>query len=233
MKPLIGLSMDINVKDHFEVRIGRRYIDAVKKAGGIPIPLAQLSDCDLDQLLPTLGGLVLIGGLDYDPALYGEEPSDTVKLLHPDRQEFDLRLAGAAVRRAIPTLAICGGCQALNIVLGGSLIQDLETHQPGIGFTHKPQKDPAEEYPLHEIHLVQGSRLHGIFGQLTLAPVLSSHHQAVKRLGRGLVVAGHAPDGTVEAIELPGHPFAVGVQWHPEANLEDSAPLFRALVKAA
>ncbi len=248
MKPVIGLNVDVNVQNPLDVKVGRRYIEAITKAGGVPLLLPPVTDDDdLDRLLSLVNGVVLIGGLDYSPLLYGEAQDPTVKTLHPDREKFDLRLIdkllqgkGKRKKKKKPLLPICGGLQLLNIALGGTLFQDLETKQAGLGDTHRPKaKDAttpstaARDYPHHPVNLVDGTRLSKIFGTPTLKPVLSSHHQAVNRLGEGLVVNARADDGVVEGIELTNHPFAVAVQWHPEAHPEDSMPLFQALIRAS
>jgi putative glutamine amidotransferase len=242
MKPFIGLNVDVHATDPV-LMVGRRYVEAIKRAGGIPVPLLPVPDEDMDQLLETVQGVVLVGGLDYAPELYGEETDETIQPLHADRQEFDLRLVGKVLARKKPFLAVCGGLQLVTIGLGGSLIVDLEKWRAGTGDIHKPKKAPATDpkastkpadYPHHPVKLLEGSRLSQSFGGvLRLDSVLSSHHQSINRLGLGMVVNAWAEDGVVEGAEVVDHPFGVGVQWHPEAHQDDSAPLFRALVEAA
>jgi putative glutamine amidotransferase len=231
MKPFVALNMDINVDNPLEARVGRRYINAMQLGGAIPLPVPPTSKRDLSPILSTVSGVLLIGGLDYSPTLYGEEPSATVKQLHADRQEFDLRLVRMALKRELPILAICGGHQLLNIALGGSLFQDIDEQKAGIGSMHRVKNPPP--YKMHSVSLTKGSKLRRIFRKAELPSVLSSHHQAVKRLGKGLSAVAHAADGVIEAIELDSAAFVVGVQWHPEGTMNESAPLFRAFVNAA
>lgn len=231
MKPFVAMNMDINISDRLEARVGRRYISAMRLGGGIPLPVPPTSSRDLSAILSTVSGVLLIGGLDYSPRLYGEQPSRAVKQLHKDRQEFDLRFVRMALKRELPILGICGGHQLLNIALGGSLVQDLEERTAGGGANHRLENAPP--YKMHPVTLEKGSKLRRIFRKGELPSVLSSHHQAVKDLGKGLRAAAFAKDGVIEAVEHESAAFVVGVQWHPEGTMAKSAPLFRAFIRAA
>lgn len=235
MKPFIALNCEIETTGTGKVRVGRTYVEAIRKAGGIPLPVAPLPTRDLPQILDLVSGFVFIGGNDYSPALYGEEAHESVQPLHPIREEFDLRLMRLALKardrmgEPKPIVGICGGHQLLNIKLGGSLTQDIETVKPGHGVLHRNREDVAR----HPVRLSAGSQLRRIYRSATVERPISSHHQCINRLGRGLVVTGWSDDGIIEAVEHETRPFTLGVQWHPEADYEGSARLFRALVKRA
>ena len=182
------------------------YVAALEAAGLSP----KLRCADQDSSLEGLGGLVLMGGTDVDPQLYGEQrQSETAE---PDRQRDDLELAliGGALDRDLPVLAICRGLQVLNVAHGGTLVQHLPTHA-----RHR-RTGPDPWMPAHEIRIEADSLLGRIARARTWA-VNSRHHQAVKKLGAGLrVTAVDTEDGTVEALERPDKRFVLGVQWHPE-----------------
>lgn len=200
------------------------YVDRVAASGGLPVLLPSVPD--VAEAADRLDALIIAGGGDVDPARYRSEAHERTGYVRPARDAAELALAQRAFDRRIPVLGICRGLQVLNILRGGTLIQHLpdrlggdERHAPGPG-----------QYGRHRVHLVAGSRTAQVYGR-TEFEVATHHHQAVDTLGTGLVVTGRAPDGIVEAIEVPGHPFAVAVQWHPEVD-DDLAP-FTALVKAA
>jgi putative glutamine amidotransferase len=203
---------------HPEMALGMTYLRTLDAVGAMPVVLPPVGDPD--QLLDRLDGICLSGGPDLDPAAYGaRDRHPELGPTEPALDAFELVLAGAALERGIPILAVCRGAQALNVACGGTLHQ----HVPG----HR-QTEPAGE-PTHEVRLEARSRLARIARTRTLA-VNSFHHQAVDRLGAGLRIVGTAPDGTVEAIEGAG--FAIGVQWHAE-TLAAHLPVFEALVAAA
>lgn len=212
------------------VAVPASYIEALHRAGGQE---AILSPVSLDpkeaaRALASFGGLLLVGGGDIDPALYGEPPRPELFGLDPVADAFEIALARAAAERAVPTLAVCRGIQVLNVAFGGSLDQHLPA---GRSVDHGV---PGERVARHAVGLQPGSRVAQAMGRDT-AECSSEHHQAVDRLGEGLVPVGWAPDGVVEAIELQDG-WVVGVQWHPEvAAASDAAQqsLFDALVEAA
>lgn len=235
VKPFIALNCEIGTVGTGKVRVGRTYVEAIRMAGGIPLPVPPLPSRDLRQILDMVSGFVFIGGNDYSPSLYGEEQHPSVELTHPIREEFDLRLMRLALKTRDrsgvpkPILGICGGHQLLNIKLGGSLTQDIETVKPGHGVLHRNREDAAR----HPIHLTVGSQLRRIYGSPVVERPISSHHQCINRLGKGLVVTGYSPDGIIEAVEHRTRPFTIGVQWHPEADYEGSVRLFKALIRQA
>ncbi|MBX6395573.1 MAG: gamma-glutamyl-gamma-aminobutyrate hydrolase family protein, partial [Alicyclobacillaceae bacterium] len=175
---------------------------------------------------------MLTGGVDVDPAFFGEEPSRGLGEVCPQRDTFEMALVEEAFLRNVPVLAICRGMQVMNVVAGGTLIQDLGSQ--GRGNLQHRQKAPRW-HGSHRIEVVPGSKLAAILGAEELR-VNSFHHQAVKDVAPGMQVSATSSDGVVEAIESSLHRFAVGVQWHPE-NMWRRDPvqfrLFEALVRAA
>ncbi len=233
--PLIGVSTSITVGQHPErAYVNSTYLHAVQQAGGVPVPLPpQLSASSLQQLGAELHGLLLTGGGDMDPALFDEAPHATLSDVAPARDTLETSVLQLALQRGVPVLAVCRGIQVLNVALGGSLYQDVGT-DPGTQLLHS-QKEPRDQ-PTHKVKVTPGSRLAETLGADELE-VNSMHHQAIKRLGRGLTAVAWAPDQIVEGAELhdPAR-FVLGVQWHPEELVGHSEParrLFAALVAAA
>jgi gamma-glutamyl-gamma-aminobutyrate hydrolase PuuD len=205
------------------VLIPRAYVEAVERAGGRALVVPPSLDA-IEETLDVLDGLVLSGGSDVEPALYGSEPHPETAGTRPDRDRAELALVQAALARDLPLLAVCRGSQLLNVALGGDLVQ----HVPDdVG--HDGHKETPGAFSTHGVDIVQGTRLHTLLGRR--AEVKSHHHQGYGRLGHGLLAAARAGDGTIEALEEPGRQFALGVLWHPE-EAEDGT-LFRALVEEA
>jgi putative glutamine amidotransferase len=233
--PLIGVSTSITVGASPErAYVNSAYLHAVQQAGGVPVALPpQLSSASMRQLAGDLQGLLLTGGGDMDPALFGETPHATLYDVAPARDTLETSVLHVALDRGLPVLAVCRGLQVLNVALGGSLHQDVGT-DPGTQLAHS-QKEPRDQ-PTHKVKLTPGCRLAATLGADELE-VNSMHHQAIKRLGRGLTAVAWAPDQIVEGAEI-GDPsrFVLGVQWHPEELVGHSEParrLFAALVAAA
>jgi putative glutamine amidotransferase len=229
-RPAIGVTLDSDDASG-EYRLARAYLDAVAAAGGLPVPLPCRPD-DAAAYLDVCAAVVVTGGaFDIAPERYGEARRPRCGPEKPDRTAFEWAVCEAALARGVPFLGVCGGMQLMNVVRGGSLHQDLAEELGLAGHEQPPPKDA----PHHEVRIAPGSRLAGLVGADPLA-VNSTHHQAVKRLGAGVRASAHAPDGVVEAIELDGPGFALGVQWHPE-RLAPAEPrqlaLFRGLVAAA
>jgi len=207
------------------------YLAATERAGAIAVLLPAQGGAGAEEVrdraeevLNRVDGLVLTGGADVDPARYGQPRSELTSAPRVLRDEWELALAAAALRRGVPVLAVCRGLQILNVALGGSLHQ----HLPEVTGHDRHQPSPGT-FGLVEVQTEPGSRIAGLIGPRV--HVHCHHHQAVARLAPGLTVSGRADDGTVEAVELPGPAFAVGVQWHPEENAGDGR-LFAALVSA-
>ena len=231
MKPIIGIGSDI------ESPAGRReqsfvyltYAEAVRRAGGIAVLLPPQPE-NAQELVRALDGLLLAGGDDCDPAVYGQERHPTVEPMDPRRQANDLALAQAAREQGVPTLGICLGLQMMNISAGGTLIQDIDSqHDTEIVHASVP-----EDRARHDVLIAQGTRLAELVGEEELS-VNSSHHQAIRQVGEGLRVSALAPDGIIEGVEDPRHPFYLGVQWHPEDMVgEGSATsIFASFLEAA
>jgi len=233
--PLIGVSTSITVGASPErAYVNSTYLHAVQQAGGVPVPLPpQLSAASLQRLGAELDGLLLTGGGDMDPALWGEAPHPKLYDVAPSRDTLETSALHLALRRSLPVLAVCRGLQVLNVALGGTLYQDVAT-EPGTQLPHS-QKEPRDQ-PTHKVKVASGSRLAETLGADELE-VNSMHHQAIHRLGRGLTAVAWAPDQLVEGAEWddPAR-FVLGVQWHPEELVGHSEParrLFSALVAAA
>ncbi|MCP2635384.1 gamma-glutamyl-gamma-aminobutyrate hydrolase family protein [Microbacterium sp. HD4P20] len=205
-----------------------QYFDAVAASGGIAVllPPQPGPDAAAPAVLDGLDGLILTGGLDVEPSLYGAERHPSTDPGRPDRDAWELALFRGAEERRMPVLAICRGLQLVNVARGGTL------HQ------HLPEALGTERYRVgggvfatNEVQVQDGSRLAGLVGRGPIE-VHSYHHQGVDRLGDGLVVTARTDDGLVQAFESDGEGYLVGVQWHPEENREDRR-LFAGLVAEA
>jgi putative glutamine amidotransferase len=199
------------------------YVRAVERAGGRAL-LVPPSDEGVEETLDALDGLLLSGGSDLDPGLYGQEAHPETTGVVPERDSAELTLLRAALDRDLPVLAVCRGSQVLNVALGGDLVQ----HLPDL-VGHDAHKHTPGTFSTHEVAIDPGTALAGLLGDRTA--VKSHHHQGFGRLGRGLRPAARDVDGTLEALEDPDRRFALGVLWHPEAG--EDARLFEGLVSAA
>jgi putative glutamine amidotransferase len=230
-KPLIGIASDVLHLDGERDRafVFTTYIESLKRAGAVPVLIPPQPENAAD-VIDGLDGLLLAGGDDCDPAAYGEEKHPTSEPMDPRRQTNDLRLAKLARERGIPTLGICLGVQVMNVAAGGSLIQDIGS---AVETDIDHASEPSDRHR-HEVLIDGATKLGGILGARELN-VNSSHHQAVGRVADGLRVTAHAPDGIVEGLEDPAHPFYVGVQWHPEdmPGEASASAIFGAFVDAA
>ena len=178
----------------------------------------------LDETLEALDGLIFSGGSDLEPEMYGQKAHDETQGVVRERDEAELALLSGALERDMPVLAICRGSQVLNVALGGDLVQ----HLPEVVGDEKHKHTPGV-FADHDVELEPGTRIGELLGDR--APVKSHHHQGLGRLGEGLVVSGHAEDGTIEAVEDPSRTFTLGVLWHPEAG--EDMKLFEELVREA
>jgi putative glutamine amidotransferase len=230
-RPRIGVTLDADEAAR-RYQLSRGYVDAILAAGGLPILLPHGDASVAAAYLALLDGLVVTGGaFDIPPELYGEERRPACGPQKTERTAFEKDLLEAALAVSLPVLGICGGMQLLNVVRGGTLFQDLPADAGIEGHEQPPPKD----VPTHAVQVTAGSRLARLLGPEPFR-VNSTHHQAVRGSGLGVLVSGRAPDGVVEAIELPDLAFALGVQWHPEAVLHHDprqAALFAGLVEAA
>ncbi len=233
--PVVGIS-SYGRDEKRRFRLSVDYVDAVRRAGGMPLILPQ-GEPDLDGLFAMLDAVVLSGGGDVDPACYAGDGHPEVFNVDAERDAFELALVRRIVRTGRPALCICRGAQVLNVALGGTLLPHLPD-AVGESIVHQlpDPEDPGETIPTpHAVQIEPGSSLAAILERETSTPA-SWHHQAVDRVAPGLRVAARAADGTIEAVEMNEHPWLVGVQWHPEITAaEDDAQqrLFDALVAAA
>jgi putative glutamine amidotransferase len=212
-----------------EMALGLPYLRGLEAAGALPVVMPPLSEDAIESLLDRFDGICLSGGPDLDPQTYGAEPHPELGPTEPDLDRFELAVARRADTREMPILAICRGTQALNVIRGGSLLQHLPEISTEIA--HR-QKLPGDQ-PSHPVSIEPGSKLEQVLGGREVE-VNSFHHQAIGRLGEGLVVSARAPDGTVEAVEDPRRQFLIGVQWHAETLVHRTpeATLFRCFVEA-
>jgi putative glutamine amidotransferase len=210
-RPLIGITVGEGRRGFHALRDD--YVRSLERAGAIPVVIAPVA-AEAGELLGRLDGIVLSGGGDIDPALYGRAPHPKLGRVERRRDDFELALARAALARDLPLLAICRGLQVLNVATGGTLLQDIPSELEGASGHDVPGQRWRRS---HDVFLQPHSCLRTILGRDTVA-VNSFHHQAVDTLGSGLEVSGRCPaDGVVEAVEDRTRRFALGVQWHPES----------------
>lgn len=218
-QPLVGITVGGGRAGFHAVR--EDYVRSLEQAGAVPVLLAPLAPAGAPALLDRLDALLLSGGGDLDPALYGRPPHPKLGRVDRRRDEFELALAREALARDLPLLAICRGLQVLNVATGGSLLQDIPSELEGA--SRHDAAGPRWKRS-HDVELSPHACLRTILGRDTVA-VNSFHHQAIDRLGEGLAVAARCPaDGVIEAVEERSRRFALAVQWHPESfwNRRDS-----------
>lgn len=197
------------------------YSESVVKAGGIPILLPSEGAGHIKTLVTKIDGLLLTGGGDIDPALFGEEPHPHLGNVTPERDRFEISIVQAMLPLNKPILGICRGMQVINVAAGGKVYQDIYRQCQGPFIQHSQQA--SVHHASHFIQLEKGSLLQKMIGE-TQVKVNSFHHQAVKDVPFPFKVSGRSSDGVIEAIESSTHPFVVGVQWHPE-TLKDASSL--------
>lgn len=235
-QPVIGLTT-YNQKNKYgfpTAALMHKYVTAVGQAGGAPVLIPTgLSDPALASLLGRLDGILLTGGGDVEPARYQAELHPSLNGMDPERDAIELNLVRAAAESGKPFLGICRGFQVINVAFGGTLYTHIADQHPN-AIKHAYDSGSERELLAHVVRIEPGTRLAGILGE-TQFLVNSLHHQGVKELAAGLVPAGYAPDDLLEALELPGHPFGVAVQWHPEwlTGFAPARRLFQAFVEAA
>ena len=234
-RPVIGICSALerarwSAWDQQAVLLPSNYLEAIRRAGGFALMLAPDPELlqEPGQALALIDGLILAGGADIDPTFYGHRAGPHTVDTVPERDAFEIALTRAAIERDLPVLGICRGMQLINVALGGTLHQ----HLPDL-LSHGEHRrvlgsfDGAE----HDVQVTPGSLAASVIGEATHV-IKSHHHQVVDRLGEGLVASATAPiDELVEALELPGRRFVLGVQWHPEAD--ENSPVIEGLVAAA
>ena len=235
MKPVIGITTN-NITNSYGqhlVQLQRSYVKAVMDAGGVPLLIPSLvAEDGWDAVYSRLDGVLFSGGGDISLDYFRGDPHPRIDDVDLERDSVELKMVQAAASDGKPFLGICRGCQVVNVALGGTL------------YTHLPDQLPNaldHSYPgnmrtvlVHDVKIEEGTRIAEIMGEPILK-VNSLHHQGLKDIAPALRVTGHAPDGLVEAIELPNHPFGLAVQWHPEWLTDQDATrnLFRKFVEAA
>jgi putative glutamine amidotransferase len=229
MKPLIGITTNqsTNVYGQPTIMLMQSYVKAVMQAGGVPVLIPSLIAADgWEAAYSRLDGILFSGGGDISLDFFHGAPHPRIDDVDLERDAVEIKLLQTAASDGKPFLGICRGCQALNVALGGTL------------YTHIPDQLPHaldHDYPgnkrtvlVHEVKIEEGTRMAGIYGE-PIIRVNSLHHQGLKEIAPALRVAGHSPDGLVEAVELSEHPFGLAVQWHPEwlTDQENTRTLFR------
>src|SRR5215216_335573 len=235
MKPLIGITTGQSTNSYGQptILLQQSYVRAVLQAGGVPVLIPSIIANDgWDVAYSRLDGILFSGGGDIALEHFAGEPHPRIDDVEPERDAVELQMIQAAAVDGKPFLGICRGCQVLNVALGGTL------------YTHIPDQLPGaldHSYPgnmrtvlVHEVKIEEGTNIAEIFGE-PIIKVNSLHHQGLKDIAPTLRVAGYAPDGLVEAVELPDHPFGLAIQWHPEwlTNQESTRNLFKKFVEAA
>lgn len=220
--PLIGITADSSgceqtgaeAKRHGLYSLASRYCDAIEDAGGLPIVIPHSrSRTQIRHLLKRIDGLLISGGgFDIDPAYYSEQPIAKLGKINRQRTFTELGAIALGLKRDLPMLGICGGAQAINVALGGSLYQDIPTQCPA-ALKHQ-QEELSDNYG-HIVEVARGTLLYKICRCRKLN-VNTTHHQAIHKIGEGIAINAIAPDGLIEGIESKNHSFVLGLQWHPE-----------------
>lgn len=233
-RPLIGLSTYRSpaIMDGYNtdfVALPAQYLEAITRGGGVGVllPPQPLTASDAARIVGGLDGLVICGGWDIESTRYGQAPSPLMEETDPLRDATEDALLRAALGNDMPVLGICRGAQMLNVHLGGTLHQ----HVPEVTGSDIYRK-PGGLFTRESMSLESGSTLAAVFGNDHSVPGPVQHHQAIDRVAEGLVVSARGPDGIIQGVEAPGKTFCVGVQWHPEENLDDIR-IFQELVHQA
>ncbi|HEQ99610.1 MAG TPA: gamma-glutamyl-gamma-aminobutyrate hydrolase family protein [candidate division Zixibacteria bacterium] len=233
-KPVVGVTMGLTMEDHdpqiypdyrFEF-LKQQYYEALEECGLVIIPMPNTPHIEhTDYYIELIDGLMLVGGEDLTPGLYGQGKSEKTGATHTRRDYFEREMIFKAVSRKMPILGICRGHQAINVVFGGSLYQDLDDREERT-IDHR-QTQERDFSNTHEIEIIPDSRLSALLGKKSTT-VNSAHHQILRRIPEGLRVAAVAPDGVVEALEGADDNYILTVQWHPEVvpDSEVSAKIF-------
>ena len=216
MLPVIGIPISQDEQEDF--KMSQNYANRIIENGGLPffLPVTTKS-LMIPQIARKIDGLLLPGGVDIDPNLYGEQPRPRLGRIVPNTDAFEVSIIKEFLGLNKPIFGICRGCQILNVALGGTLYQDLVREYEGV-FQH--QQSAPRWHSAHTIVIDPESRLYQLADNKPNVRVNTYHHQAVKTLGSGLKATAHALDGVIEAFENPNHRFLLGVQWHPESMVK-------------
>jgi putative glutamine amidotransferase len=228
-KPLIGISANVLISETGMERnfVNNDYVNAVAAAGGVPVILPiTMDDASIEAQIGSVNGLLLSGGYDVNPLLYGEEPTQKQEFTRPDIDEHDIKLIKGAFNMGKPILGICKGIQVLNVAFGGTLYQDL-SHIEDCFIMHS--QNSKRDMPGHTVEILKDTKLYKILGESV--KVNSFHHQAVREIAPGFIANAWSKDGVVEGMEMQGEGFVLGVQWHPEGMFEKH-PIMVKLLKA-
>lgn len=234
--PIIGITTMLRV-NQFGMRqasVAEAYVDALRQANACPVLIPNnITESALDELVSRLDGVVFSGGGDIDPGYYHAEDYSKVGGVEKQRDQIELSLLEMVIDENKPFLGICRGIQLINVGLGGSLYADISDQVLGAD-KHDYYPNWDRDHLAHTVRVEQESKLAEILGEVEVE-VNSLHHQAVERLAADLIPTAHSPDGLVEGFELPGHPFGLAVQWHPEwlTAHKPMRDLFNAFVEAA
>jgi putative glutamine amidotransferase len=238
-RPVIGITASIEQRSPAfgeTYSLTRKYAEGVLQAGGVPLIVPHNLDEDtLRAVLDRIDGVLLSGGGDVDPALFSEDAHPATREIESDRDRVELTLARWVVEDDMPLLAICRGIQVLNVALGGTLVQDIPSQVPAALPHSFDRKTTPRNFLAHPVQIDPGSQLAHIM-QREMAQTNSWHHQSIKQVADRLQVTAVAPDGVIEAVEVPGRRLAIGVQWHPEWLFEEKAEhrrLFEELVRVS
>lgn len=232
MKPIIGMTTSVSSEN--KTFVSQDYLDCIANNGGVPVLLPnQPIEKNIDLYASWIDGLLVTGGDDIDPTLFGEEPHRYLGEIVPERDHFEKRLLEKLLQIDKPIFALCRGCQILNIAANGDMFQDIYAQLDKELLQHQ-QKAPRSHLS-HFVHVKEGSLLSRITGNSRFK-VNSFHHQAVRNVADGFVASAYSSDGIIEAIESNNHRFVLGVQWHPECLVkrgdEVSKKLFQSFVEA-
>lgn len=232
---VIGIVTSRILRNHMtNMYLNEAYVQAVLGAGAAPllIPLG-LPDAALRQAVERVDGILFSGGGDMEPGRYGSQPHPCVTEVDRDRDRLELALFAQVLDDGTPFLGICRGFQVLNVAMGGTLYEDISDQHPG-AIRHDHYPNIPRDHLAHAVQIAEESRLARILGK-PIVEVNSLHHQGIRRLAAGLNASAFAPDGIIEGVEVPGHPFGLAVQWHPEwlQQHDPMRALLRTFVEAA
>lgn len=235
MKPIIGITTNLSLNAYNQpvIQLQQSYVRAIMQAGGVPVLIPSLiAEGDWDALYHRLDGVLFSGGGDIALEHFAGEAHPRIDDVDPLRDSVEIKLLQASAADGKPFLGICRGCQLMNVALGGTLYTHIPAQLPGALDHSYPGK--LRTVLVHPVKIEEGTHMAEVFGE-PLIHVNSLHHQGLKDIAPSVRVTGVAPDGLVEAIELPDHPFGLAVQWHPEWLTDQTGTrnLFRKFVEAA